>query len=264
MPWDATGRWIPEDDSVIPRLTGLLASDSKYIQTARAAGTRTAQRRGLLNSSIAAGAAESAAIAAGAPLASQDAQQVAQKNQAVLEGGINLTNQKEIQAADFAGRSGLLGQEAGFTRERDLLLQQGATEQQIREFDQRTKEQTANLSSSERVALLGSDTDLRQTQIAANSQLSGNYLSAFSTLAGDPNIPADVRNAYITEFQRVLTQGQTLIKAIEPKQLDWGTAPTAPQPAPNMDLNTALPPTIDYSGLTFDPVRGGFINPAIV
>ena len=65
MPFDASGRWIPEDDSVVPRLNAMLDSNSTYMQTARAAGTRTAGRRGLLNSSIAAGAAESAAIAAG-------------------------------------------------------------------------------------------------------------------------------------------------------------------------------------------------------
>lgn len=244
MPWDASGKWIPEDDSVIPRLNGLLASDSTYMQTARAAGTRTASRRGLLNSSIAAGAAESAAIAAGAPLASQDAQQIAQKNMAVLEGGINLSNTREIneqqneaarvaQAADFAGRGDLMAREADYTRARDVMIEQGATAQQLREFEQRTREQGENLASSERQALLSADTNILQTQIAANSSLSGSYLNAFSQLAGDPNIPANVRNTYIAEFQRVMTQGQNLIRALDTTQVNWGGTPTpAPVTAP--------------------------------
>lgn len=236
MPWDASGRWIPEDDSVVTRLNGLLGSDSAYMQTARAAGQRTASRRGLLNSSIAAGAAESAAIAAGAPLASQDAQQTFQRNQATLEGNITLDNQTQLneqqnaaaleqQAADFTGRGGLMAQEAEFTRQRDILIAQGATEAQLREFDQRTQEQTALLASQERQQLLAADTNILQSQIAANSQLSSTYLSAFSTLASDPNIPASTRNAYIAEFQRILTQGQALIGATQGVPLNWGGTP---------------------------------------
>lgn len=257
MPFDAAGKWIPEDDSVISRLNGLLSSDSSYIQTARAAGQRTAQKRGLLNSSIAAGAAESAAIAAGAPLASQDAQQIAQKNQAVLEGGITLNNQTALQEKDFAGRTALLGSEAEITKQRDLLLQKGATEAQIREFDQRSVEQLRNIdadrqrqnetiASNERTALLTADTSLRNQQIAASSQLSGQYLSAFSTLAGDPNIPAAVRNAYISEFQRVLTQGQSLVGVLKAAPLTWngtaapGATTTALEPAFDPSLNTSL------------------------
>lgn len=239
MPWDAAGKWIPEDDSVVTRLNGLLSSDSPYIQTARAAGTRTAHRRGLLNSSIAAGAAESAAIAAGAPLASQDAQQTFQRNQAVLEGGITLDNQTKLntqqnaaaleqQAADFAGRGGLMAQEAEFTRQRDILIAQGATEAQLREFDQRTKEQTSLLASQERQQALAADTNILQSQIAANSQLSSTYLQAFSTLASDPNIPAETRNAYIAEFQRVIAQGQALIGATASVPLNWGGGAPAP------------------------------------
>ena len=271
MPWDAAGKWIPEDDSVVTRLNGLLDSNSSYIQTARAAGTRTASRRGLLNSSIAAGAAESAAIAAGAPLASQDAQQTFQRNQAVLEGGINLSNTTTVnnqqnaaaaaaQAADFTGRSGLMSQEAEFTRQRDLLVAQGATEAQLREFTQRTAEQTAQLSSAERQQLLAADTNILQSQIAANSQLSSQYLQAFSTLASDPNIPANVRNAYIAEFQRVMTQGQNLINVVGTTPVNWGGTPTSPPQTNPTPIGTPIPaptgpaPLPNYGGT---PIGGG-------
>jgi len=249
MAWTADGKWILEDDSVSTRLTGLLADNNKYIQTARAAGQRTAGRRGLLNTSIAGGAAESAAIAAAAPLASQDSAQTFQRNQAVLEGGISYDNNSRLQQEQITGQKDLNTQqnthqlavqqkEAEIQRDRDLLLQEGATEAQIREFDQRSKEQLESISSSERQALLGADTNLRQSQIAANSQLSAQYLQAFSNLASDPNIPADVRNTYIAEFQRVLTQGQALIGVVQSATLDWGTRstptpqPTQPVPAP--------------------------------
>ena len=55
-------------------LQQLLQSNSPYIQAAERAGQRTAASRGLLNSSMAAGASRRAAIEAGAPIAESDAQ----------------------------------------------------------------------------------------------------------------------------------------------------------------------------------------------
>lgn len=55
------------------RLNGLLASNSPYMDQARRSGLNTANDRGLLNSSIAAGNSMSAAIAAGMPIAQADA-----------------------------------------------------------------------------------------------------------------------------------------------------------------------------------------------
>lgn len=55
-------------------LQQLLASDSPYIQAATRAGERQAASRGMLNSSMAAGAARRAAIEAGLPIAGADAQ----------------------------------------------------------------------------------------------------------------------------------------------------------------------------------------------
>lgn len=80
MAYDAQGKWIPESDEVAPRLTGLLQKDSPYMQQARTSGLQFANKRGLMNSSIAAGATEDAAIRAALPIASQEAAQVAQKN----------------------------------------------------------------------------------------------------------------------------------------------------------------------------------------
>lgn len=239
MPFDATGKWIPEDDSAVTKLNGLLASDSTYMQTARAAGTRTASRRGLLNSSIAAGAAESAAIAAGAPLASQDAQQTSQKNMAVIDGGIQLNNQTTLNDQQNAASLNLQGAQADSQMKLQVNQQESAAQTQAREFEQRTAEQTSQLSSAERQAQLAADTHLRQSQITASAQLSSQYLSAFGDLARDPNVPAATRNAYIAEFQKVLSNGQNLIGAVQSAAptLQWGTGSTATTPgaqaAPN-------------------------------
>jgi hypothetical protein len=257
MAWTKDGRWIPEDDSVETRLTGLLANDSKYMTTARAAGTRTAARRGLLNSSIAAGSAESAAIAAAAPIASQDASQTFQRNQATLETGLqsDLSKQSFNQQSDLNRQQNeaslaTIDKQAGYQRElaqmqeaaaleRAKLSESGATARQLADFDQRTAEQIRNiesqtaqqerqLSSAERQAMMAADTNILQSQISANSQLSSQYLSAFSNLAASPDIPANVRNAYIAEFQRVMKQGQGLINLMDSAEVTWSGTPAQP------------------------------------
>lgn len=58
---------------VANQLSGLLGSNSPYMEQARLSGMNTAASRGLLNSSMAAGSAQQAAIQAGLPIAQQDA-----------------------------------------------------------------------------------------------------------------------------------------------------------------------------------------------
>lgn len=63
-----------QDNSLVSnQLQGLLSSNSPYMQQAAQAGMNTANSRGLLNSSMAAGNAQAAAIQAGLPIAQQDA-----------------------------------------------------------------------------------------------------------------------------------------------------------------------------------------------
>ena len=66
-------RTITENETVSGQLNKLLASDSPYIQSARATGLETANKRGLINSGAAAASSQKAAIDAAAPIAGQDA-----------------------------------------------------------------------------------------------------------------------------------------------------------------------------------------------
>jgi hypothetical protein len=103
MAFNAQGRWVPEDQSAATKLTGLLASNSPYIKQAQEAGTAMANKRGLLNSSIAAGNSEASAIAAAAPIAEQDASQIASQN---------LSYQGAGQTSDLATQQAKSGRRA--------------------------------------------------------------------------------------------------------------------------------------------------------
>ena len=65
---------VTSDQTVSGQLSGLLSQDSPLMQRAKYQGIATANSRGLLNSSLAAGAAQAAMIDAALPVAQQDAQ----------------------------------------------------------------------------------------------------------------------------------------------------------------------------------------------
>ena len=71
---DQTTAGIDESKATVSgQMTGLLNQNSPYMQAATAGAMRTANNRGLLNSSIAAGEGQKAAIESSMPIAQQDA-----------------------------------------------------------------------------------------------------------------------------------------------------------------------------------------------
>lgn len=105
MPFNANNEWVPESDSVADRVTSLTSQDSPLMRQASAMGVRMANRRGMANSSIAAGAMRSSTLSAAVPIASQEAQQIGAKNLARIQGDYGITGQRmalEFQERDSA------------------------------------------------------------------------------------------------------------------------------------------------------------------
>lgn len=72
-PYQAVMGSVTPDATVEGRLSGLLSQNNPYIDRARTEAAQLANRRGMLNTSMAAGAAEGAAIDRALPIAQQDA-----------------------------------------------------------------------------------------------------------------------------------------------------------------------------------------------
>ncbi len=208
---------VLENSSVSDRLNGLLAQDSIYTQMAREGGVRTAGRRGLLNSSIAAGAGQAAAIAAAAPIASQEAGQVADRNNARLQSALQYRSASALQSQ---------GDASAMTRQ--LSAQAHAGTLQANDIAAAMTRLGFEATTQKEIAQLNATTNLTQSQIAANSSLIGNYLQAFSSLAANPEIPASARNAYMSEFQRILSAGSRLTTSLGSANVNWGALLGAP------------------------------------
>lgn len=94
MPFNARNEWVPEEDSVSGRVTELTSQDSPMMRQASGLGARQANRRGLVNSSISAGASRASTLAAAVPIASQEAGQIAAKNQMRISGDYDMGRTK--------------------------------------------------------------------------------------------------------------------------------------------------------------------------
>jgi hypothetical protein len=101
-------------DLVENRVTNLLASDNPYVANARSRGLASAAKRGNLNSSIAAGSAERAAIESALPIATTDANTMSQTrmlNQTELNK--NLMQERQIQNEMLLGATNAAAAAAG-------------------------------------------------------------------------------------------------------------------------------------------------------
>jgi hypothetical protein len=86
-----------DKSTVAGQLGSLLSKDSPYIQQAALAGERQAASRGMLNSSMSAGASQAEAIKAALPIAQQDAQTYAQA-QSLKQQADNAQTQTQTEA----------------------------------------------------------------------------------------------------------------------------------------------------------------------
>lgn len=111
-------------DTTMGALDQLLSSGGSYIRNAQRRGLETAGARGLMNSSIASGAAQRAAVESSMPilnqimnLQGQREQQDWQTNQANRAAALGLTEQERTQ--DFQRTQNLVNQAADLTRQRE-------------------------------------------------------------------------------------------------------------------------------------------------
>lgn len=121
------------DDSTANKLRDMLREDSPLMQQARTDGLKTANSRGLLNSSMAAGASQDAMIRAATPIAQQDASQAFQKN-------LQSSDYTYGLASQFAGQE-FSGDQAALDRSLQVKMQNAslnaADQQQINEIKSR-------------------------------------------------------------------------------------------------------------------------------
>ena len=191
---DRASNFKVSDDALVEnRLTGLLGSNSDYLKRAKGISNVAANRRGMLNSSIAAGAGAAAAIDAALPIAQQDAGTLAQSDLS-KQSYYNQTGLAEKAAYDSSRLSA-----------QDATQQSGAMKQQF--------ENTAGLNNQQGQINenLGASSDTRQSGLQTNQGRinqtlqydSSRQQSALQAQGANENLAV---NAQAFEFNKTLQQ----------------------------------------------------------
>lgn len=157
--------WTPDDNALVSKsLDKLLSSESPYITSARTRAASYANSRGLLNSSIGAGAGEAAAIDASLPIAQADASMYGRSQSE----NASAKNAFALDANRFGREGALAAVRAGFdvgAQDRTLTAQSADSAAQ--------RALTADTSAKDlayKNAALAADQSIRQGQLGISQQ----------------------------------------------------------------------------------------------
>ncbi|PWE56762.1 hypothetical protein DEM27_10390 [Metarhizobium album] len=201
--WNYTRR----DDDVQNNLMRLMDPESPLMRQATTAGLRTANRRGLLNSSIAASAVQDSAYTAAVPLASQNASQAAQENLT----NIGYDAQMRMQERQLGSAAAL--QAAQIKATADLQTQDIGYQTAERKLDRALQEKLAgwNLNSSDRNS--AASTLLGMEQL---------YNTQVQNIMNNTNLSAADRTAYLASANAYRDKVLSLVEQMYDVSLDWG------------------------------------------
>lgn len=249
------------DDSVVNKLNKITAQDSPIMQAARTEGLKVANRRGLLNSSMAAGATQASMLQAALPIAQQEASQdfgrnrdarafeygmASQDSAQGFQSGENALDrglQDRMQGRDIASREKLTlaqiasseGMAAADRALEDLMQSRAlgaADRQQIRDISSRE-----GLAAAERyLQKQMQDREIRYQRTERNLDRSlQQKLASWNLASGDRNAAAqlltNMESMYQTSFQSIMnnqalsaeqrTAQLTAAKALRDRQLNF-------------------------------------------
>jgi len=182
MPFDPnTSTWKYEDDSVEGKVKGLVDTNSPLIQQARTQATQAANRRGLIDSSISVGMGQEAAYKAALPIAQQDATQLANKNQEIIQQPgreklqtMQTEGTKDVARINTSSSEKIAGMQSETQKEIARLENEAAAGRLQTQIAGQAAEGAANRAAQEKIAL---------AEQAAQKERLGMQLSSTEALA---------------------------------------------------------------------------------
>lgn len=232
-------------------LSEYTSDDNRLMQLASAQGRQSANRRGMLNSSMSAGASMDAMAKTALPLAQQRSEQLEARNTRE-EAGLMQTNLQEQQfgfesqmsAQDAAQRSELLGQEFGqqqqlsaqeADQERELQDRRIGSEMELAQLDADTRENLMAMEEGMRTRLAGLETDREQYQDASQmiTTFTEQYQSSMRSILSNPDMAAEDRNSLLENAGTLLNLQTDMVRELYDVEISWSGdnfSPTAQQP----------------------------------
>ena len=183
------------NDSVVSHLNKITSQDSPLMQAARTEGLKVANSRGLLNSSMAAGATQDAMLRYAVPLASQDASQANAQN-------------RDARAFEY----GMFGMD------RDLAFRRGVQE---REIEYQTGERALDRSLQERLASWNLDANERNAAAQMLYNMETLYQNAFNAVMSNTNLDASTRTTQLASARNLRDKQIDFVQQMFDIKLNW-------------------------------------------
>jgi hypothetical protein len=216
------------DDSVTNRVNAITSQSSPLMQAARTEGLKVANRRGLLNSSIAAGATQRAMLDAALPIAQQESAQDFQRNQDARnfeygmagqdsaqefqsgQSALDRALQTDMQIRDIASREGLAAAERALQEK--MQKSEIAYQQAERKLDRQLQEKLAswNLSATDRNAA---------AQFLTNMETM--YQSSFEAIMANTALSAKDRSAQLASAKALRDKQLNFVQQMYNVKLTW-------------------------------------------
>ncbi len=271
MAYSPRGLWTPEDDSTSNAVAKVASTASPIMRQATGDAMRLANRRGLMNSSIAVGAATDAVLRKATEIGAADAATVAQKNlsaQQAAQGSElqkeNIQGTKEInrenyqvqermqqtdinskermQAAEIRSREDMLGRQLDSEERRQaeqigankyMQQQQIGSTERIATADQDLRREMNALQTQTQRAISESQIAQNDRQAAINAavQMQSQYTAMFDAILSNPDLPADVRATYLEHAKNLSAANLDTVKNLYSRNVRWDGGP-APRPGP--------------------------------
>lgn len=249
------------NDSVADKVKELTSQDSPLMQQAKTDALKVANRRGLLNSSMAVGAAQDATVRAALPIASQDASQAFQKNmqgsdQAWKSGesaldrtstegmakaqrdlqekmqNVGIDADKQTQIRDIASREGLAAAERALQQamqstdiaSREGLAQQERTlqwEMQNREIGYQTGQRGADRALQEQLASWNLKSADRNAASQFITNMESMFQESYSSIMANTNLDAPTREAQIVSARNLRDRQMNMVRQMYNVALTW-------------------------------------------
>lgn len=183
------------ENDVQNRVKNIASQDSMLNQMARTEAAKVMNSRGMLNSSMYAGAAQDAVLRQAVPIASQESNQAFQSHEA----GLDRTSREGMQVKDIANQKDL--------QQKDITFRTGEGA-----LDRATQEklQSWNLKSSDRIAAANFLTSM-ETQ----------YASAYQSIMANTSLDAKQRTAQLTAAKQMNDRQRNFVEQMFGIDLTW-------------------------------------------
>lgn len=242
------------DTSVAGMVKDITSQESPLMQQARTDAAKLANRRGLMNSSIAVGAAQDAVIRSALPIASQDSAQAFQKGESELNRALDLKMQgnnidaaKQQQIRDIASREGLAAAERALQ-----LTMQG------KEIAATSAEAKLDRGLQEKIASWNLSANDRNAAAQFITNMESMYAQQHQSIMNNTALSAEQRTAQLKSAQAMRDRQLDLVQQMYDVKLDWGQAKPTPPGKPGSK------PLSQADWLKANPMpKGGWPTPGI-